>query len=399
MNAAGLSRRAALRTGCRHCMGAAGLLGGLTALAAEPQTPAPPEDGWAERFARPSLDSDEGGLWALMDREESRLRRSPFALRDKGLTQYLQQVACKLGGVHCPDVRVHVVRTPLFNASMAPNGMMQVWTGLLLRLDNESQLAAVLGHEMGHYLERHTVERLRDAKGRLAFAQFLGLFGVVGAIGQLGMLAGSFAYSREHETRADRLGVRLMRQAGYDARQAARVWDNLVGEIEVTGGKEAAKRSPMMATHPPVESRRDALLALAGEDGGQVGEADFQRAIAPWRLDWLLDEVRRGQYEESLILFDRLLTRSPTDAQVRFARGEVRRLRAGPDDLAQAVEDLSAAALHDSAPALTFRSLGLAHRQRQEQPAAALAFERYLARAPDATDAALIRHSILELKP
>ena len=55
-----------------------------------------------------------------------------------------------------------LVRTPYFNASMAPNGMMQVWSGLLLRVDNEAQLAAVLGHEIGHYLARHSVERLRD---------------------------------------------------------------------------------------------------------------------------------------------------------------------------------------------------------------------------------------------
>lgn len=399
MTAAGQSRRDVLRAGCRHCVAAAGFLGSLSAWAADPEAPPDAEDAWTQRYARPALDSDEGGLWALTDREESRLRRSPFAVRDQALTQYLQKVACKLGRVHCPDVRVHVVRTPLFNASMAPNGMMQVWTGLLLRLENESQLAAVLGHEMGHYLERHTVERLRDAKSRQAFAQFLGLFGVVGAIGQLGMLAGAFAYSREHETRADRLGMRLMLQAGYDGRQAAQVWDNLVGEVEVTGGKDAGKRSPMMATHPPVESRRDDLLALAGPPGGDVGEADFQRAIAPWRLDWLLDEVRRGQYEESLVLFDRLLARNPADIQVCFARGEIRRLRAGPDDLPQAVQDLSAAARHDSAPALTFRSLGLAQRQRQDFAAAAQAFERYLALAPDAADAALIRHHILELKP
>jgi predicted Zn-dependent protease len=351
------------------------------------------------RFTRPGLDSDEGGLWAMMDREESRLRRSPFALRDKALTGYLQDVACRLGGEHCPDVRVHVVRTPLFNANMAPNGMMQVWTGLLLRLENESQLAAVLGHEMGHYFERHSLERLRDVKSRMAFAQFIGLFGLVGAIGQLGILASAFAYSREHETRADRLGMHLLQQAGYDGRQAARVWDNLVGEIEVTGGKDAGKRSPMLASHPPVETRRDDLLALAGERGGKVGEDEFQRTIAPFRLDWLHDEVKRGQYEESLVLFDRMLKRQPADAEVLFARGEVRRLRATPEDLVQSLADLTEAARLDKAPALTHRSLGLAYRQRQDFPAAVQAFERYLAVAPEAADASLIKTQILELTP
>lgn len=410
MNSPSVSRRAALRAGCRHCVGAAGLFGAVLSTAQAQQsslaeqsaasaTSAEASEVLPSRFTRPSLDSDEGGLWAMMDREESRLRRSPFALRDKTLTAYLQDVACRLGGAHCPDVRVHVVRTPLFNANMAPNGMMQVWTGLLLRLENESQLAAVLGHEMGHYFERHSLERLRDAKSRMAFAQFIGLFGLVGAIGQLGILASAFAYSREHETRADRLGMRLLQQAGYDGRQAARVWDNLVGEIEVTGGKDAGKRSPMLASHPPVESRRDDLLALASERGGKVGEDEFQRAIAPFRLDWLHDEVKRGQYEESLVLFDRMLKREPADAEVLYARGEVHRLRATPEDLVQSLADLTEAARLDKAPVLTHRSLGLAHRQRQDFPAAVQAFERYLAVAPEAADASLIKTQILELTP
>lgn len=79
----------------------------------------------------------------MMDREESRLRRSPFRLRDATLETYLSELACKLAGEHCPDMRVYPLRAPYFNASMAPNGMMQVWSGLLLRVENEAQLAAV----------------------------------------------------------------------------------------------------------------------------------------------------------------------------------------------------------------------------------------------------------------
>src|SRR5207253_8580503 len=93
------------------------------------------------------------------------------------------------------------------------NGMMQVWSGLMLRVDNEAQLAAVLGHEIGHYLARHSVEQLRDAKSRSAFGMFIGMFGAVGAAGQLGLYAGMFAYSREHESQADSIGVLLMRKA------------------------------------------------------------------------------------------------------------------------------------------------------------------------------------------
>lgn len=396
-------RRQVLRSACRWCTGVVGMLNGLPALGQSASTgidPVPDNDNsTSSRFTRPALSTDEGGLWALMDREETRLRRSPFLVRDPTLARYLQQIACALVADHCPDVRVHLVRTPLFNANMAPNGMMQIWTGLLLRVENEAQLVAVLSHEIGHYLERHTLERLRDTKNRAAFAQFLGLFGAVGALGQLGMLAGSFSFSREQETRADRLGMRLMRRAGYDGRQAAAIWDNLLAELRVTGGEEVGKRSPMMATHPPVETRRDELLILAGESGGRTGTQSFRAMIAPHRLAWLLDEIRRGQFEESLALLGRMVGTAPADAELLFARGEVYRLRNDAGDVNRSIADLERATALDKPPGIAYRSLGLLRKQRGEAAQAQVAFERYLAEMPDAADAGLIRHYQTELTP
>ena len=391
-------RRAFLRSACKHCVGMGALLPGLSAFgqesAAAATSPLP-----AERFVRPALETDEGGLWGMMDREETRLRRSPFTVRDPQLSQYLQDLVCRLAGDHCPDIRVHVVRTPLFNATMAPNGMMQVWTGLLLRAENEAQLAAVLGHEIGHYLERHTLERLRDLRSRAAFAQFIGMFGLVGAIGQLGALAGAFAFSRDHETRADRLGMRLMTRAGYDGRQAAQVWDNLLGELKITGGEDVGKRSPMMATHPPLETRRDDLLRLAGDGGGNTGAVEYQQVMSRHRFGWLQDEIRRGQFEESLVLFNRFLSRNPDDSQALYARGEVYRLRAGKEDLQESLNDLTRVTALEQAPAEAFRALGLVQKQRTDTASAVQAFEKYLTAAPEAADAGLIKNYIAELKP
>jgi hypothetical protein len=235
------ARRGFLKSACRHCLGCGALLSGLPSLAQD----AAPSSGFKVpgRFSRPAVDTDEGGLWSLMDREEARLRRSPLAIRDPALSKYLSGLTCRLTEGHCLDIRIHVMRTPIFNASMAPNGMMQVWSGLLLRVENEAQLAAIVGHELGHYLERHQVEQLRDAKDKAMLAQLVGLIGgIAGAVGKVGILATQFAFSREHETRADRLGMRLMKDAGYEGRQAARVWDNLLGELKVTGGENGRRR-------------------------------------------------------------------------------------------------------------------------------------------------------------
>jgi predicted Zn-dependent protease len=349
------------------------------------------------RFARPDTSSDEGGLWSMMDREETRLRRSPFTVRDPALTNYVQQVACKLAGEHCPDIRVHLVSTPLFNASMAPNGMMQVWTGLLLRMENEAQLAAILGHEIGHYMARHSLERLRDAKSRSAFGQFLSLLGPVGALGQLVVLAGMFSYSREQESDADRIGLTLMQRAGYDPREATRVWENLLLEIKAHREAEPETSMPLFATHPEADARRDALKQLADlHPHGETFEERWQKAIAPFRHEWMHDQTRRGRHAETLALLNRLVARFPAEPEYIYARAEVYRLRAADGDLDAALADYVAATNTGREPAETHRGLGLIYRARKQSAEARASFERYIAAAPNAVDAAFIRTYLAE---
>ena len=350
------------------------------------------------RFVRPEITSDEGGLWAIMDRAETRLRRSPFVIRDRALHGYVQDIACRLGAAHCPDIRVYLLRTPLFNASMAPNGMMQVWTGLMLRMENEAQLAAVLGHEIGHYLERHTLARLRDVKSASAFGQFIGLFGVVGAVGQLAVLASMFSFSREQERDADRIGITLMRDAGYDPREASKVWGNLLAEIKARPGYDSESSIPMFATHPDVEERREMLAALAAEapDGVTNGEI-WQEKIKPFRRDWLIQEIKRGQHEESIAMLTRMIEGRSADPELLAARGEVFRLRANDGDFDQAISDFRAATALGGEPPETHRGLAMIHRKRNEPELARMSFERYLEMVPDAPDAPMIRRYVEEL--
>ncbi|HEX7221276.1 MAG TPA: M48 family metallopeptidase [Burkholderiales bacterium] len=377
-----MKRRAFLRAGCA-CAGAL-----LPPLAGAQEQAI--EWDFPPRFTRPDIASDEGGLWAMMDRAETRLRRSPFAIRDHKLHAYVEDIACRLGASHCPDIRVHIVRTPWFNASMAPNGMMQVWSGLLLRADNEAQLAAVLGHEIGHYISRHSVERLRDARSRAAFGQFLGLFGVAGLVGQVGVLAGMLAYSRDHEREADRIGAILMQRSGYDVSEAAKVWANLL--LETKARPQGTQESIFFATHPGPEEREAALAEFArAHPGGETNQTTWQQMIAPFVREWLGDEVRRGQYEESVALLGRALSRGTMQSEYFHARGEAYRLRAGPGDLEYALADFSAAIAAGNEPPQTHRSVGLVQRARKQMPEAKLSFRRYLELDPQAPDAPMIR--------
>lgn len=259
--------------------------------------------GWdpPARLQHPELGTDEGGLWALLDRQEERLRHSSFLIRDKDLNDYVHGIACRLAQAHCPDIRSYLVRSPYFNANMAANGMMQVWSGLLLRTQNEAQLAAVIGHEIGHYLARHSLQGLRDAKSRSAAANFLLLIPVAGPLAAIGTMAGAFAYSREHERAADQIGLELMAAAGYPPMEASKVWTHLLEELaaEKDWSGDPGKRSFLFATHPTEKERQSTLEARAralGKADLDPGVHPLRKAIAPHRFAWLEDELKRRRY-------------------------------------------------------------------------------------------------------
>ena len=112
----------------------------------------------------PVAGTDEDELWYAMERAETELKRSPLRVRDPALNTYISEVGCKAAGAHCRDLRIYVMDEPQFNASMAPNGMMLFWTGALLRIRDEAELAFVLGHEAGHFTAQHSLRQWRRMK-------------------------------------------------------------------------------------------------------------------------------------------------------------------------------------------------------------------------------------------
>jgi beta-barrel assembly-enhancing protease len=354
------------------------------------------------RFARPDPASDEGGLWAYMDREEERVRRSAFLIRDPALNAYVRDIACRLAGEHCADLRVYLVRTPHFNAWMAPNGMMQIWSGLLLRMANEAQLAAMIAHEVGHYLERHGVERLRDAKSRSALGQLVSialspvaLVGgalssvALGSAAHFGIATGGLAYRRDHEREADRIGVDLMAQAGYAPMEAARVWTQLREEREAGGTREPGL---LFASHPPAEEREQSLTEFSsGKKEGKVGADSYRAALAPHRSLFLHDEVQRRRFGETNALLERLLKSAPADGELWFFRGETCRLRGERGDAEGALEAYRTARDLPGAPPEVHRSMGLVLQRLGRTKEASSAFLRYLDLKPGGADAELLR--------
>ena len=144
------------------------------------------------------------------------------------------------------------------NAWVMPGGKAAVYTGILPYTQNETGLAVVLGHEVGHALADHGNERMSDAlvaqMGGMALSVALSsrpqqtqqLFATVYGVGaNVGFL---LPYSRLHESEADRIGLTLMARAGYDPREAIPFWQRM--------SKQEGQRPPQfLSTHPAPETR------------------------------------------------------------------------------------------------------------------------------------------------
>jgi predicted Zn-dependent protease len=162
------------------------------------------------------------------------------------------------------NFQFHLLRDPeTINAFALPGGQIFITLGLYDKLEDEAQLAGVLGHEIGHVINRHASEHM--AKGQLggALATAVG----VGASDDRGRGYGAaiaaqvanqmlqLKFSRGDESEADSYGLRYMTQAGYDPRE-------MVGVMEILRDASKGGRTPeILATHPLPDTRLQEIAA------------------------------------------------------------------------------------------------------------------------------------------
>jgi predicted Zn-dependent protease len=359
-------------------------------------------------------EKDEQGLWQQYERVEQEIAGSNLLLRDPALASYLGGLAGKVGGPAARDLRVYVAHVPEFNAFMAPTGFMVVFTGLLLRMRDEAQLSGVIAHEAGHFLRRHQIRSWRDMKRKTAAINILGMgAGVGGAAtgvyaGELvrlaytGAILSLFAYSRELEAEADAMGLRQIADAGYDPAAMPEIWQQLVEETQASADMRNKRRKrgySLLATHPAPEQRMADLRASAREvttpRTADRGRERYLKAIGAHRATMLDDQVKLNDPGASLYLI-RNLARDGWNGLLRFYEGEVWRLRGQKGDSALAGQSYAAAIAFPDAPAQAWRAHGyqLLRDGRREEARSAL--NNYLALAPRAPDAAMVRHTLAQ---
>lgn len=185
--------------------------------------------------------------------------------------------------------RFYTIDSDTINAFAVPGGSVFVYKGILQVVKTEEQLAAIMGHEITHVILRHGTERMSQALllqigGQLGAAAIdkygkeshVELFSqVYGATATLGVL---LPYSRKHEYEADHVGVLLMADAGYDPKEAIKLWENFAS-------LENKKSIPeFLSTHPVDENRILALEKIMPEamirfekSGGKPGPTPLKK--------------------------------------------------------------------------------------------------------------------------
>lgn len=156
------------------------------------------------------------------------------------------------------------------NAWVMPGGKVGFHTGLLDIMENDDQIATVMGHEAGHVVGRHAAERYSQqmaAQGGLALAN---VAMAAGDVQNRGMIAGILGagvtfgvilpYSRKHEYEADRLGADFMVGADYRANEAVRFWDTMTQQ-------SGQKPAEFMSTHPSDQNRINAMQSYVSRMG------------------------------------------------------------------------------------------------------------------------------------
>ncbi|MEQ8321930.1 MAG: M48 family metallopeptidase [Rhodospirillales bacterium] len=367
---------------------------------------------------RPALDTREAGIWLQLDKIEEKQKSAGNRVQDEKLNSYLTEIACKMSGPYCQDVRVYTQRIPLFNATMAPNGMMTIYTGFLLRTQNEAQLASVLGHEVGHYIRRHSIQGLDDTVAKSDFSAVFGILAAgMGAPGvadlmNLALISSQFSFNRDHEREADLIGINLLHLRGYDTREAANVWKLLVRERDPDKDPdEVSTSTSFSSTHPSDGERLKSLTAISNklqgpDKWGVTNEERFDKIVGPWKFRFLQDEVRLRNWKNSLALLEILEEYGHDKAEIAFFQGEIYRNRdkkADEDaededdriaDIDRALKAYEKCLALPGTPAEAYRAAGLIYHKKSNHEKSRAALNRYLQLKPNAKDRKLIQYMI-----
>ena len=329
------------------------------------------------------------------------------------------------------DYRFFVLRDPSPNAFALPNGDIYMHTGMLARLTDAAQLAAILAHEVNHVAGHHSILQFRSTNRKIVASMVLtGVFGGLGSVISTGLAASMYGFSRELEQEADDHAVPMLLASPYDAQALPEIYGILARDYD-----GITPRMPTIwSTHPQLEARAQRTREqVAGAPSGRRDTPEFDAIVFPLRTMTIRDYIQDDYPRTAMALAEDLAARYPEQPELvqltgdawaamgplteideeelsnrertRNANRRLMRTRqereaqllktpegqaALRDNLANARSAYQRALALDSNFAPAFRGLGEVAERLGEPLAAATAFVDYLRKAPDAADRAVI---------
>ena len=301
------------------------------------------------------------------------------------------------------QVDVLVFKDRTVNAWVYPNGTVAVQTGLLAALENEAQLAAILGHEVSHFLNRHAFIQIKAKQKQSFIGKGLGVLATAAVAAKTGALDPNLlksgqvwtdlvtsGYSRKLETAADRQGLELMIAAGYPPDQAIPAFETM--RISDDDQINAAK---MWSSHPDIDARKKNLSkqikkvkAVKSMEG--LDSQNYLQAVSVAVLSNSQLLLQSRQFDLAIPALTKFTKTLKDDATGHYLLGEAYRKQ----DPEGSFDERTGAYLNsirsDPSMAEPYRELGLAYRQQGKLESASGALTQYLDRAPNAADAPII---------
>ncbi|MEK7879169.1 MAG: M48 family metalloprotease, partial [candidate division NC10 bacterium] len=334
----------------------------ISMLAGCASTNIPPMGAQGKPF---QLLADERALWQQAEKEEEKLEKSGRLYDDPLLDEYLGRLADRLLPPEVKEAgnvgfRFRVLKDPTLNAFALPNGHIYLHTGLLSRLQNEAQLATIIAHESTHVTHRHALKFNRDARNKSLALSVLGIaasIGVAAVAGdqarrgnpvaaqvlsqtanvmlglglQLSLLAAVNGFGRDLEAEADQEGMDRLVKAGYDPREAPKVFELLQRDHGDPGKME----NFFFGSHPRLAERIETTTRLlqsryaapAADPALIKAGPDF-----PLRMRTLIREnaaldIRAGRFKLAQAQLDRVLALTPKDPTAHLYYGDLHRLQ------------------------------------------------------------------------
>jgi predicted Zn-dependent protease len=329
----------------------------------------------------------------------------------------LQEYVARIGRSLVPDwidpnefnFNFTVIDDPTLNAFALPDGTVVVHTGLLAVLENEAQIATVLGHEIAHATHRHGYRGYKNAQ-KMSWLQIGAMVAgavvdtqtnsalaetLVGLGSGLAISAAVNGHGRNLEDDADRIGLHYMVDAGYDPYEAPVVWQRFNEHVQ----DQNAAANWFFSDHSTHKARISNLTQeinahyREGFDRSSVKtyEERYLKMTEPLRRRTAIQDVYRQEYKNAAKYFSQSLEKNPNDAEAHLFMGKILLETGGSAAADRALEAFKTAARLEPKYPDPYREMGVLYYRVEDHRAAVQAFETYLQMRPNAPEEQEIR--------